>query len=122
MARIRTIASKRGHDWRESVEYFFFFKQSQGISERTLEDYKRHLKKFFEDIGTNIQDWENLKLSVMRYFADSVSLAPATFNTRRKTLKPFFSWAASEGIIEANPSTRLLVEGIVAAWRIKYIA
>lgn len=39
----------------------------------------------------------------MRYFAASASLAPATFNTRRKELKSSLRWALSEGIIAEDP-------------------
>ncbi len=31
------------------------------------------------------------------------SLAPATFNTRRKVLKSFFGWTMSEGVITSDP-------------------
>ena len=92
-----------GESWEQALEFFLLFKQSQGLSERTLDDYRDHVPRFFKLTGANLADAKELRLAVMRYFAASASLAPATFNTRRKELKSFFGWTISEGVISSDP-------------------
>ncbi len=53
--------------------------------------------------NAQFDDYNGLKLAVMRYFADSASLSPYTFNTRRKLLKVFFDWAVAEDFIPESP-------------------
>jgi len=112
MARVsRKVNHTTGAKWRECLKYFILFKKSQGLAERTLADYRYHIELFFnstndsgkEGGGTALDNYDNLRLSVMRYFAKSSTLAPITYNTRRKCLKPFFSWLVSEGFLPENP-------------------
>ncbi|HHY37513.1 MAG TPA: tyrosine-type recombinase/integrase [Clostridia bacterium] len=108
MGRLLKLAPKVTTCWDDVADYFLLFKRSQGVSQRTLEDYSYHLSLFLRRASlADIQDYESLRASVLRYFADGSSLAPATFNTRLKILRSFFSWCVSEGYIPANP-----VEGI----------
>lgn len=90
-------------DWRKCLEYFLLFKRAQGLAQRTLNDYQYHVELFFRNTQVDLEDYDDLRLAVMKYFADSSSLSPATFNTRRKTLKAFFSWTVSESITPENP-------------------
>jgi site-specific recombinase XerD len=103
MSRVRKVAIQAKSQWEEYLDYFLLFKKAQGLAERTLSDYKEHVTKFFKVSHASIEDYNGLKLAVLKYFAESASLSPYTFNTRRKLLKVFFSWAASEGIITENP-------------------
>ena len=91
-----------GRDWEKGLEYFILYKKAQGLAERTLSDYRYHVELFFKSTGGTMEDYDELRLSVMQYFAESGSLVPATFNTRRKTLKSFFGWLKDEGIIDVN--------------------
>lgn len=101
------MRSTNGHrstsSWKDVFEFFLLFKRSQGVSERTLDDYRDHIPRFFESTRADMSDSEALRMAVIKYFADSAALAPATYNTRRKELKSFFSWAVSEQIIESDP-------------------
>ena len=111
MARVkRKVDPKTEAEWEEVLEYFLLFKKSQGLSKRTLSDYKNHIKKFFafaveeKMIPRNsFGDYDVLRLAVMNYFAASSLLSPATFNTRRKCLKAFFNWAVEEEYLPVNP-------------------
>lgn len=103
MGRLVRVSPKQQISWQEAMEYFVLFKRSQGLSERTIEDYRYHISHFFETAETSLGDYERLRLDVLRYFAESASFSPATFNMRLKKLKVFFSWATAEGIIPANP-------------------
>ncbi len=84
--------------WEEWLELFLLHQKAQGLAERTLDDYEYHVSLFFKKSAT-----DNLKLAVMRYFADSANLSPYTFNTRRKKLKTFFEWTVAEELIPNNP-------------------
>jgi site-specific recombinase XerD len=103
MSRVRNVSTKAKSQWEETLDYFLLFKQAQGLAERTLSDYREHVKMFFKTTSASIEDYNALKLAVMRYFAESASLSPYTFNTRRKLLKVYFSWLASEGFIPESP-------------------
>ena len=87
MTRLSVITTKTKTNWESSLDYFLLFKKSQGLAVRTLNDYREHVTQFFKVSGVDLDSYERLKLGVMRYFADSSSLAPATFNTRRKDFK-----------------------------------
>lgn len=111
MARVkRKVDPKTEAKWEEVLEYFLLFKKSQGLSKRTLSDYKSHVEKFFTFAveGKMIPmdsfgNYDALRVAVMNYFADSSSLSPATFNTRRKCLKAFFNWTVEEEYLPAHP-------------------
>jgi site-specific recombinase XerD len=99
----RVSKTKKETQWKEQLEHFIIHKMAQGTAEGTMEDYRYHVRLFFEKTKTSFEDYNALRMAVLRYFADCSSLAPATFNTRRKTLKAFFSWAVSEGVVPDNP-------------------
>ena len=103
MTRVRKVMPQAKSRWEECLDYFLLFKKAQGLAERTLNDYKEHVQKFFNTTQASIEDYNGLKLAVLKYFAESATLSPYTFNTRRKLLKVFFAWAVDEGIITANP-------------------
>ncbi len=90
--------------WEEWLELFLLHRKAQGLSERTLKDYQYHVSLFFNKYESGLT-LGSLKLFVIKYFAESGELSPYTFNTRRKTLKPFFNWAIEEGLIENHPMT-----------------
>ncbi|HHV63227.1 MAG TPA: tyrosine-type recombinase/integrase [Firmicutes bacterium] len=86
--------------WQEALSEFILFKQAQGASPRTVEDYEYHIRLLF----TRYPDaWNplNFKRAVLEHMAQPV--APATFNIRRKYLKVFFNWCMEEGIFPENP-------------------
>jgi site-specific recombinase XerD len=90
--------------WESILEDFLLFKRSQGSSPRTIEDYQYHVSRFFNSTGSAFFPPEDLLHNfALRYFADSAEAAPATYNTRRKTLKAFFNWTIAEEIIGKHP-------------------
>lgn len=103
MSRVRKVENKAKSRWEEYLDYFLLFKKAQGLAERTLHDYKEHVTRFFKETNAPLEDYNGLKLAVMKYFANSASLSPYTFNTRRKLLKVFFAWTVSEGFIPESP-------------------
>lgn len=102
MAKVTKImnAKQTNVTWQEALKGFLFFKQAQGISKTTADDYKQHISRFFERFP---DAWQSaaLKSSVMEYMSDDIK--PATFNLRLIYLKAFFKWCIDEGYMEENP-------------------
>jgi len=85
--------------WEEALRDFLFWKQAQGLSQTTLEDYVIHVNRFFKRYPSNWQS-EELKLSLMKYLSEDIK--PATYNLRLAYLKSFFKWCVGEGYLENN--------------------
>lgn len=99
MGRVLKLAQPR--TWREYLADFLLEKQIAGCRERTLEDYRCHVERFFQ--GINLEDFEGIGGRIREYFPPH--LAPATFNIRRAYLKAFFSYLVQRGAIPQNPIT-----------------
>jgi len=85
--------------WQEAAKQFLLLKQAQGLAPRTLEDYRRHLERFF---AKHPECWpKDVKAAALDYMAEQV--APAYFNLKLKHLKAFFAWCHREGILPSNP-------------------
>ncbi|MGB9860161.1 MAG: site-specific integrase, partial [Moorellaceae bacterium] len=86
-------------DWQEALQEFLFKKQAEGNSPRTLDDYHRHVTRFFS-LHPNCWPRE-LKKAVYEYMAQPKS--PAYYNLCLIYLRAFFRYCVEEGYIEANP-------------------
>lgn len=86
--------------WEEALQEFLFWKQGQGLAERTLADYQSHVNQFFRRYPKAYSS-PKLKVSVLEYMAQPVK--PATFNLRLIYLKVFFDWCIQEAIFQENP-------------------
>lgn len=100
MAKVLRINKKLPDTWQDALQDFLRWKQAQGVSKRTIEDYHLHITLFFRRFP---DAWEADKLRhrVLEYMADPIM--PATFNIRRVYLKAFFAWCVREGIFPENP-------------------
>jgi len=87
--------------WREYLEDFVLEKRLAGCRERTIKDYIHHITRFFSSFRGDLQDFEALRRHLQGFF--SADVAPATFNTRRKCLKAFFTYLVAQGALPANP-------------------
>lgn len=90
--------------WKEALEAFLLWRKATGLSDRTIQDYRIHVSRFFTR-HPDAWDSPTLNTCVYRYLSEPI--APATFNIRRKYLKVFFDWAGEEGLVCRNP-----IEGI----------
>ncbi len=85
--------------WEEALQEFLFKKQAEGVSERTLKDYRSHVSRFFSQYP---EAWpDKLKLAVLEYMAQPKS--PAYFNLCLIYLRAFFQYCLQEGYITSNP-------------------
>ena len=94
LSQVKDVAS-----YEKAKQGFLFWKQAQGVSERTLLDYKKHLKQFFSRFP---ECWQSgsMKDSIMEYMSDDIM--PATYNLRLIYLKAFFDWCVGEDMLSEN--------------------
>lgn len=90
--------------WEDALEAFVFFKKANGISARTIEDYRYFLPRFFNSYpdSWSPQDANKTRMAVLSFLGQD-DIAPATFNIRLRYLKSFFSWLVDEGAYTRNP-------------------
>ena len=88
--------------WKDYLSEFITVKKVQGLRERTIEDYKKHINLFYKYYQGEIDDYHYLCKKVKEYFSTS-DIAPATFNIRRAYLKSFFSYLVNVGVLPKNP-------------------
>jgi integrase len=86
--------------WQEIMELFLLNQRAQGLAARTISDSEYHIKQFFARTSPNSTD--ELKMAVLKYFANS-EISAYTHNTRRKKLQKFFQWMIEEGFITSDP-------------------
>ncbi|WP_207744510.1 phage integrase N-terminal SAM-like domain-containing protein [Desulfallas sp. Bu1-1] len=98
------------------MQDFLYWKQAQGVSERTIQDYRLHISQFFKR-HPKVYDPKTLKKNLLENMAQPVK--PSTFNLRLTYLKVFFNWCIQEGIFTENPLSgfrRRKDEGEYATW------
>ncbi len=102
MAKGKVLALKREipKTWEEALQEFLFWKQAQGLAERTLTDYRKQVSQLYHR-HPEAYDPQKLKPVVLVYMSQEVK--PATFNLRLVYLKAFFDWCIPEGICFENP-------------------
>ncbi|RYD05023.1 hypothetical protein N752_11710 [Desulforamulus aquiferis] len=91
-------------NWQEALQQFIFWKQAQGLSERTINDYRYHVSQFYNQFP-KAYDEKNLAKYLLAYMAQPIK--PATFNLRLVYLKAFINWYIDEGIFTANPLAKI---------------
>lgn len=84
------------------LQEFLCWKQAQGVSQKTLEDYSNHVKRFFKRFPYGWNP-ELLKKSIYTYMGENIK--PATYNLRLIYLRAFFEWCLGEGYLTKNPLT-----------------
>jgi site-specific recombinase XerD len=87
--------------WEEYLQSFLLEKQVSGCRERTIEDYRYHLTRFFQGYGGDLQDFEALRKRCLEYLGGGV--APTTFNIRKACLSGFFTFLIAQGVLAQNP-------------------
>ncbi|MHB1420987.1 MAG: tyrosine-type recombinase/integrase [Bacillota bacterium] len=103
MGKLLKVTARNYQSWQECIDEFLVVKTAEGLSDRTLNDYRWHVGHFFTLHPGSWGDYDHFRKSIFVYFSNSKDLSPATHNIRRKYLKAFFSWCEKEGILTANP-------------------
>ena len=102
MDRITLNSSKMTIE--EAFEYFLFAKNSQGLSEKTIESYRDHCRCISKYLDTSMALSELKKEDTQQMIARmrECDLATNTVATYVRIFKVFLSWAREEGFIESR--------------------
>lgn len=86
--------------WQEALEQFIWWKQAGGLSERTVEDYRGHIERFFKYYPEAYSP-DSIKRAALDYMCKPAK--PAYFNLKLIYLRAFIDWCMREGIFPENP-------------------
>lgn len=87
-------------------EYLEYLELEKGLSSNTIEAYRRDLSEF----SSGIEDIHSIDRMTVNSFVRTLrekKLAPTSVMRKIATLRGFFKWASSTGIIEKNPASTL---------------
>jgi len=98
------VPFRKDVSWEDAAAEFIYFKIAEGRAERTIEDYKEHIARFFKRFPDAF-DPQKARKCVLEYMSDKIR--PATYNIRLAYLRCFFSWCVNEGILPENPTAGL---------------
>jgi site-specific recombinase XerD len=107
MARSKVVAIQKQcpATWEEALQQFLWWKQAQGVSKRTVDDYKLHVTMFFKRHPAVYREKDCLKKATYEYMGQPIK--PATYNMRLIYLRSFFNWCLKEAIVADNPFNEL---------------
>lgn len=92
-------------------EYIEFLEVEKGLSQNTLEAYKRDLEDFLNFCcERNLEDFEKVKRTDLNTFILKMhdeKLAPTSVMRKIASLRGFFKWMSANEIISSNPSLTL---------------
>jgi integrase/recombinase XerD len=115
----------------QAFEMFLHAKAAEGLRPRTIADYKAHHKWFTEWLTEYHPDIENITEITPQILRDYIyyltyekvqyeghpvksdaekekkGLSPSTVNIRINTMRAFYRWLHSEGIIPTNPAANI---------------
>jgi integrase/recombinase XerD len=87
----------------EMFERFMWFKQSEGLAPRTIEEYQIHFQWLLNYLGQDLSR-EQIVLEVFLEWVDFMlndkGLQPTTVNIRVRTMRAFLRWCFLENMID----------------------
>jgi integrase/recombinase XerD len=92
-------------DLTEKIALYLSSKRLEGLSPITLKDYELNLRKFAEAIKKRTDDISASDIRV--YLGTFTEHKMSTIGTKLSTLKSFFSWLASEEVIQRDPTIKI---------------
>lgn len=89
-------------------EYLEYLEIEKGLSQNTIDAYRRDLESFADECGTD-QIGEVNRTSINSYVRNlrEKKLAPTSIIRKIASLRGFFKWASSVNIITKNPASTL---------------
>jgi integrase/recombinase XerD len=95
--------SKANSSLSEMFDRFMVFKETEGLTKRTLNDYQVHFKCLLDYTGEDLTK-EEINLDLFRgyigFMLHDKSLSPVTANVRIRTMRAFLRHCYLEGWIE----------------------
>lgn len=86
------------------VEHFLNAKHIDGLSEKTLDNYKLYLTKFAKHVD---KDASKINTDDIRGYIGAQKVAENSLQTIINTLRSFFAWLTTEEIIGKNPMLKI---------------
>lgn len=87
-------------------QYLEYLEIEKGLSQNTLEAYRRDLYDFSEN-SDDINIISRMTINAFIHLLREKNLAPSTVIRKIASLRGFFKWAASSGIIQNNPASAI---------------
>lgn len=87
-------------------EYLEYLELEKGLSQNTLEAYRRDLSEFSQGVE-DIKKVDRMSINMFIRKLRENKLAPSSIIRKIASLRGFFKWASSAGIIDKNPASRL---------------
>lgn len=104
-SKVVSIQKEVPATWEEALQQFLWWKQAQGLSKRTVEDYKLHVTMFYKRYPAAYREKDCLKQAAFEYMGQPIK--PATYNMRLIYLRSFCNWCLKEAIMVYNPFNEL---------------
>ncbi len=87
-------------------EYLEYLELEKGLAQNTIDAYRRDLS----DFAQNVDDIDSISRTTINAYVRTLrerKLAPTSVIRKVASLRGFFKWAASSGILEKNPASTL---------------
>jgi integrase/recombinase XerD len=89
-------------------EYLEYLELEKGLSQNTLEAYRRDLENFSDSLSIeDIKSVDRLMINTYVRTLRENKFAPTSIIRKVASLRGFFKWATSVGILEKNPASTL---------------
>ncbi len=89
-------------------EYLEYLELEKGLSQNTLDAYRRDLENFSDNLNTeDIKSVDRLMINTYVRTLREKKFAPTSIIRKVASLRGFFKWATSVGILEKNPASTL---------------
>jgi integrase/recombinase XerD len=93
------------NDLKDKIEVFLASRKIEGLSERTLDNYKMELKMFSQTVN---KACAHITTSDIRmYLASNKNWMISTVDTKLSVLKTFFSWLVKEEMLLRDPTAKI---------------
>ncbi|MFE4524760.1 tyrosine-type recombinase/integrase [Cytobacillus firmus] len=103
---IQRIKEDETHpDLHEKIDFFLASKKLEGLSQITLDGYRRELGIFAGKVKKRAKDISAADIRV--YLGSLNGIKMSTIGRKLSALKSFFSWLAGEEIIQRDPTAKL---------------
>ena len=95
-------------DLNRRIKYYLGAKRIDGLSERTLKNYKNNLEMFAERMNKSAAKITTDDIrGYIGYLAENRHLAETSLQTHINTLRAFFGWLTVEEKIKKNPMAKI---------------
>lgn len=89
-------------------EYLEYLELEKGLSQNTLDAYRRDLENFADEMEVeNINSVDRLMINTYVRALREKKFAPTSIIRKVASLRGFFKWASSSGLLEKNPAATL---------------